>query len=133
MIEQTTEPKPQETAEANVYASVYKVLLAGMYTSTALFLAGIIGALIHPRFVPLTSDWVRSHYHWHVLLSGLKAADPTSVMLVATLLLILTPVARVAVSIYAFAVDRDYKYVVVTGTVLAVMALALVFGLLGLS
>ena len=34
-------------------------------------------------------------------------------MLIATALLILTPVTRVAVSIYAFTVDRDIKFAAV--------------------
>jgi uncharacterized membrane protein len=53
-------------------------------------------------------------------------------MLLATALLILTPVARVVVSIAAFLTDRDYKYVVVTSIVLLVMGVTVVLGLFGL-
>jgi uncharacterized membrane protein len=53
-------------------------------------------------------------------------------MLVATVLLILTPVARVVVSIAAFAADRDYKFVVITSIVMFVMLLTVILGLLGL-
>jgi uncharacterized membrane protein len=128
-----TEMEKQESVgEQNVYTGVYRVLLAGMVASSLLFAIGIIRALLHPEFIPLTPEWVRSQYHWGTFSKGIVALEPSSVMLVATALLILTPVARVVVSIYAFAVDRDRKYVFVTGLVLAVMALTVVLGILGL-
>lgn len=118
--------------EENVYAAVYHALLIGMYISTALFAIAIIRALIRPEFIPLSPEWVRGYYHWGVLRHGLATFDPVALMLVATAVLILTPVARVLVSIYAFAVDHDGKYVVVTGIVFAIMILTVILGLLGL-
>jgi uncharacterized membrane protein len=118
--------------EENVYADVYKVLIAGMYISTLLFIAGVLKALIHPTYIPLTSAWVREHSHWGVVWQGLPHADPTALMMLGTLLLILTPVARVLVSIYAFFVDRDYKFVVVTSIVFLVMLLTFILSQLGL-
>lgn len=120
------------STEQNVYADVYKILLGGMLASTALFLVGIVEALLRPQFVPLTSDWIKQHYHWAVLVKGVASFEPTSIMLVATILLISTPVARVLVSIYAFLVDRDYKFAAVTSLVFLVMVLTVVLGLLGL-
>lgn len=119
-------------AEANVYADVYRLLIGGMILSNVLFAAGILLALLHRRFVPLTAQWVKAHYQWSTLSHGLAAGDSISLMLLATVLLILTPVARVVVSVAAFAADRDYKYVVITSIVMFVMLLTLVLGLLGL-
>lgn len=128
-----TEPKPAEiSTEENVYTDVYRVLLGGMIVSSALFALGIVEALLHPRVIPLTPQWIQNHYHVNVILAGLEQLRPTALMLVATVLLILTPVARVLISIYAFAVDRDRKYVVITGAVFAVMTLTVILGLLGL-
>jgi uncharacterized membrane protein len=121
-----------EVLEENVYAGVYHALLIGMYISTTLFAIAIARALLHPEFVPLTGEWVRDHYHWAVLRHGLATLDPTALMLVATAVLILTPVARVLVSIYAFAVDRNTKYVVITGIVFVIMVLTVILGLSGL-
>lgn len=118
--------------QSNVYADVYDVLMAGMYVTTALFIAGLILALRHPAFVPLDPAWVSGHYHWRLVAGGLVHGDPAAYMLTATLLLILTPVARVIVSIYAFAVDRDYKYAAITSIVLLVMILTVVLSRLGL-
>jgi uncharacterized membrane protein len=53
-------------------------------------------------------------------------------MMLGTLLLILTPIARVLVSIYAFWGDHDRKYVVVTLIVMIVIILTVVLGRLGL-
>ena len=123
---------PPVLREGDVYADVYRVLLAGMYVTTALFVVGLILALLHPALVPLDPDWVSSHYHWRPVVSGRAHGDPSAYMLTATLMLILTPVVRVAVSIYAFAVDGDYKYAGITGVVLLIMILTVVFSRLGL-
>jgi uncharacterized membrane protein len=122
-----------DSSELNVYADVYKVLLAGMIVSTVLFAAAIVSALLHPEFVPLTPEWIKQHYHWAVIAAGIRSFDPTVIMLIATVLLILTPIARVAVSVYAFAADRDYKFVAVTLSVLLVILLTVILGLFGLS
>jgi uncharacterized membrane protein len=125
-----TEPQPQ--TETNVYDGVYHALLVGMLISSAFFAVGLIrGMLLHTRF-PLTPDWVRSHYHVSLVLRGLEHLDPTALMLVATVILILTPVARVIVSIYAFRADGDYKYVAVTSIVLLVMIATFVAAQFGL-
>lgn len=128
----TNAPVRPEVPEENVYADVYRVLLAGMYLSTTLFVVGLVLALLHPAFVPLDPAWIASHYHWRLVASGLLSADAAAYMLTATFLMILTPVVRVVVSIYAFAVDRDWKYVAVTSTVLLVMALTVVLSRFGL-
>lgn len=127
-----TEKQRIGNVEDNVYADVYRVLLAGMVLSTALFAIGVILALLHPAYVPLSAAWVRQQYHWRTFIHGLASANPGSFMLLATILLILTPVSRVLVSIYVFYVDRDRKYVVVTSIVFLVMVLTIILSRLGL-
>jgi uncharacterized membrane protein len=131
--EQTDATATKETpAELNVYADVYKVLLAGMVASTTLFLLAIVRALLlHPVY-PLTPESIRQYYHWSAFIAGIKSFDPLVIMMIASLLLILTPVARVIVSIYAFAVDHDYEYVAVTSIVLLLILATIVLGLFGL-
>lgn len=118
--------------EQNVYADVYRLLVAGMVVTNILFVIGLAVALLHPQYFPLSSEWVRSQYHWRTVIFGLAHGNPTSYLMLATLLLIATPVARVVVSIYAFFVDRDYKYVAITGLVLLVILLTVFLGTLGL-
>lgn len=103
-----------------------------MYVSTALYVLGIVLELLHPHFVPITPDYIQQYYHWSVVLHGLATWDPVAIMLVATALLILTPVVRVMVSIYVFATTGDRQYAVVTSIVFAVVAATVILGLLGL-
>ena len=124
--------KPKTSTEENVYAGVYRVLLGGMVASSVLFAAGIALALSHPAFFPLSAKWVREHYRVSWVLHGIVSGDPMALMMAATGLLILTPVARVVISIYAFAVDRDWKYVAITSLVLLIMIATAVAGWLGL-
>jgi uncharacterized membrane protein len=118
--------------ERNVYTDVYRLLVAGMIASVVFFSIGLILALRHPGQIPLTADWIRRHYHWSAIAHGLASGEPTTYLMIATVLLILTPVARVVVSIRAFFVDHDHKYVAVTSTVLAIMILTVVLGIFGL-
>jgi uncharacterized membrane protein len=118
--------------EQNVYTDVYRLLIAGMVVSTVLFLIGLVLELLHPQYFSLSARSVRQEYHWGILLHGLANGDPNAFMMVATVILILTPVARVVVSIYAFFVDSDLKYVSITSFVLFVMIVTVVFGFLGL-
>jgi len=126
-----TPPETPETEE-NVYIDVYRLLIAGMIISSILFALGIVLALLHPQYIPLSTRWVRSQYHVSTVVRGIMHGDPTAILLIATVLLILTPVARVVVSIVAFLVDRDYKFVVVTSIVFLVMVITVILGELGL-
>jgi uncharacterized membrane protein len=58
---------------------------------------------------------------------GVRALDPRAVIQLGLLLLIATPVARVAFSLVAFLRQRDRTYVVITSIVL----LLLLYSLLG--
>ena len=127
----TPPPKPTSTEE-NVYTDVYRMLIGGMIISSVLFALGIVLAMLHPQYVPLSARWVRSEYHVGVVVHGLLHGDPSAIMLLATVLLILAPVARVVVSIVAFLIDRDYKFVVVTSFVFLVMIITVILGELGL-
>jgi uncharacterized membrane protein len=59
------------------------------------------------------------------------ALRPASVIQLGLLLLIATPVARVAMSLVAFILQRDRVYVVVTLIVLAVLIFSLTGGIHG--
>jgi len=61
------------------------------------------------------------------VLSDASSGDSTAIMQLGLLLLIATPVARVAFSLAAFAIQRDRLYVVMTLVVLGVLT----FGMTG--
>ena len=62
------------------------------------------------------------------ILSDAFSGDGAGIMQLGLLLLIATPVARVAFSLVAFAVQRDRLYVVVTLVVLGVLTFSVVGG-----
>lgn len=51
-----------------------------------------------------------------------------AVMMAGLLFLILTPVARVAASVVAFVLERNWRFVVITGFVLLVLGVSFVLG-----
>jgi uncharacterized membrane protein len=59
------------------------------------------------------------------IVRGALAFQATSLIQLGLLVLVLTPVARVAFSAVAFGVQRDRLYVVLTGIVLVVLTLSL--------
>ena len=63
---------------------------------------------------------------WY-LASGGPSGDPRAARLIwaGLLILVATPVARVIFSLTAFAMQRDWSYVVITSIVLAVLAYSL--------
>ncbi len=59
---------------------------------------------------------------------GLLTLKPDAVILTGLLLLVLTPVLRVAVSIVAFWQERDYRYMVIATIVLLVLLIGFCLG-----
>ena len=53
--------------------------------------------------------------------SGLVSLDPLSIIALGFLVLLATPVARVALSLFLFAAERDRKFVYLTAAVLAIL------------
>ncbi|NVY97161.1 DUF1634 domain-containing protein [Lactobacillus sp. DCY120] len=62
------------------------------------------------------------------LVHGIGHFQAASIMMLGIFLLILTPVLRVVVSIYAFAKEKDYLYVIITTLVLVILAIAMIGG-----
>lgn len=62
------------------------------------------------------------------VLGGVLALKPYSIIALGLLLLILTPVIRVATSVLAFLYERDYLYVGITLFVLAVLVFGFIMG-----
>jgi uncharacterized membrane protein len=59
---------------------------------------------------------------------GLAHADPLSVVTLGLVVLLATPVVRVAVSIVAFGLERDWRYVAITVTVLVILVASFLLG-----
>lgn len=64
------------------------------------------------------------------IIAGAIALRARSIIQLGLLLLIATPIARVAFSLVAFALERDRTYVVITAIVLTVLLYSLISGAL---
>ena len=101
------------------------VLRGGVLLSVAVILGGIsyffalrfAGLLPHAGF-PDTLPGV---------VAGLLRGDPLAIVVLGLLILLATPVLRVAVSIAAFAIEEDRTYVMITALVLAILLFS-IFG-----
>jgi uncharacterized membrane protein len=63
---------------------------------------------------------------------GLQMGNPLAVIMAGLLVLLATPVLRVAVSVVAFALEGDLRYVTITFLVLLVLLASFVLGKAGL-
>ena len=102
------------------------VLRGGVLLSVAVILAGVcyyyvlrLLGRVPPSTFPDTLTEVGA---------GLKAADPVAIVTAGLLVLLATPVLRVAVSIAAFAIEKDRTYVIITAIVLAILLFS-IFGI----
>ncbi len=104
------------------------VLRGGVLLSAAVILIGVV--LFYIR-------WLGSGERLHVTSfphslgavgSGLAHGDPLAVIALGLLLLLATPVLRVAVSVITFALERDWLYTGITLLVLAILVLSFVLG-----
>lgn len=124
-------PPGERWSEHEVEQLIGNLLRIGVLIAAAVALAGGIA-------------WLATHGHlrpdYHVfrgqpaelrsvggVVGGALALHSAAIVQLGLLLLIATPIARVAFSLVAFAVQRDRLYVIITCIVLAV----LLFGLLG--
>jgi uncharacterized membrane protein len=104
------------------------VLRGGVTLSAGLLILGALlyyahtfssGTPAHPPPFPHTLAGV---FH------GLAQGDPLAILSLGLLVLLLTPVARVVVSILAFARERDWLYVAITTLVLLILLVSFLLG-----
>ena len=110
-----------------------RLLRTGVTLAAAVVLfGGILYLVRHGHEVPNFATFhgePESFKSPRAIFHGALALSARAIIQLGLLLLIATPVARVAFSAVAFAIERDYMYVVITLIVFAV----LLFSLLGSS
>jgi uncharacterized membrane protein len=96
------------------------VLQGGVILSSAVILIGLVMLLL--RGSGLSERYLATFPHtFSQVWTGLLGLHPQSIIALGLILLILTPVMRVAISIVAFALERDRLYVVITSIVLLIL------------
>ncbi|MGA8145507.1 MAG: DUF1634 domain-containing protein [Candidatus Acidiferrales bacterium] len=105
------------------------LLRTGVTIAAFVVLAGAIPYLMHHGAAQPDYHSFRGEpehlRHVSGILKGSSTLDPAAIIQLGLLILIATPVARVAFSVFAFAEERDWMYVLVTLIVLGLLLYSL--------
>ncbi len=121
--------RKSDWTDQKVEVVIANLLRAGVTLAAAVVFAGGVVFLIRHGFAP-------THYRafvgepsdlrqWKGILRSASTFHGRGIIQLGILFLIATPVARVAFSAFAFALERDWLYVGIAGFVLAVLTYSL--------
>ena len=127
---------PRDAKVRQVELLISHLLKIGVMTSLAVVVIGtVISFARHPDYVTqppalrhLTTPGAAFPHTVREMWAGLKEGRGQAIVVLGLLLLIATPVMRVAVSIFGFLYEGDRVYVVITTVVLALLVLSFVIG-----
>jgi uncharacterized membrane protein len=116
---------PEETPHrAERWTSI--ILRFGVWISAGLMMSGLLMAgLVPSSIVPLNSPSFISVAG--LLLSG--SINPGTLMFAGLVVLMFTPILRVATAIGGFAVERDWRFVIVSSIVLLMLASEIIYSI----
>jgi len=115
------------------------LLRVGVVTSLVIIVAGTVLTFVdHPSYVSshaaldrLTGEEARFPHTLPAVVTGVRNGDGPAVVMSGLLVLIATPVVRVAVSIFAFVYQRDRTFVLITSIVLMLLLASFALGKAG--
>ena len=114
---------------------ISRVLRAGVAISLALIVAGtVVSFLRHPDYVDSTRALERltepgtAPSTIGAVVEGLRGGRGQAVVMVGLFVLILTPIARVTMSLALFLRERDRAFSVLTAAVLGLILLSILLG-----
>ncbi len=119
--------------------TISTILRVGVATSITIIAAGLVLTFVHhPDYFssrPALGTLIdaRANYTASVgaVIKGAREGRGQSIVMIGILILIATPVARVAASIALFAAEHDRAYVAITSVVLLLLILSFVIGAAG--
>lgn len=103
-------------------AAVSLTLAGGVTASMTLMAGGFALALLRGGPIPAQATPMSG------LATGLRAFDPAALMSLGLMILLATPAVRVAVLVWQFARRREWVFVAISLTVLAVLAASVAIG-----
>jgi len=115
---------------------ISRLLRIGVLTSLCIIILGTVISFTHHtdyrhstgELIRLTSDKAEFPSTLPQVWRGVRAFEGRSIATFGLLVLIATPVLRVAVSIFAFIYEHDPTFVLITTLVLALLLLSFVLG-----
>ncbi len=124
-IQEQTQEKPAKT---NVSANtiIGWILQGGVILSASVITLGLLLLPTRPGGLSV-QRLLDFPYSLSQVVQGLLILRPQAVIALGLILLIATPVTRVAVSIITFALERDRQYVVITSLVLAILLFSMFY------
>jgi len=124
--------RPRGVTDRNVQVWIATLLRVGVIAAACIGLAGGVAHLVrHAADVPSYGSFhaePAALRHVADVIRGAVSLDTASVVQAGLLLLIAVPIFRVAVSIIAFALERDWLYCVVTALVMGILLFSLLGG-----
>jgi len=125
-------PSPFSWTDERLETIVANLLRAGLWLAASVVaLGGIVFLLRHGRAIPQYGSFVGEPLELRTIpgiIRGSTTFHGREIIQLGLLLLIATPVARVAFSVVAFVLERDRLYVIITLIVLAVLLFSLAGG-----
>jgi uncharacterized membrane protein len=112
------------------------LLRIGVFTSLALIVIGTILSFVHhPAYLTspaelqrLTQAGAAFPFTWQAVVAGVQDLQGRAIVTLGLLILIATPIVRVAVSVLAFIYQKDRIYTLITIAVLCLLLLSFVLG-----
>jgi uncharacterized membrane protein len=103
---------------------ISNVLKIGVLISAAFLIIGLSMLILTGDTSCPTGDM---SLEWFI--SGLGAVTPSHIIFTGFLILVSTPILRIAASVMIYLQQRDYAFAAITGIVLAVMLYSLTMGI----
>jgi uncharacterized membrane protein len=127
---------PHNARTRAVELLISNLLRIGVITSLGLIVIGTVISFVHhpdylshpPALQRLTQPGAAFPRSVREVVHGVADGRGQAIVAVGLILLIATPVVRVAVSIVAFAFEGDVQYVIITTIVLALLLLSFALG-----
>lgn len=122
-------PSERESLVRRAELIISGVLRGGVVLSAAIILLGVVlYYLRNPRANPAIAQPEPFPHSLTAVLTGVAHANGLAVIALGLLILLATPVIRVAVSILAFALAGDRLYVAITALVLLILVVSFIAG-----
>jgi uncharacterized membrane protein len=104
------------------------VLRGGVLLSAGLLILGALLYFVRVLWGGAPANPLSFPHSLGDVISGLADGDPLAILALGLVVLLLTPVARVLISIFAFARERDWLYVGITTLVLLILLVSFLLG-----
>lgn len=122
-------------SDRDVASLVGRLLRTGVITASVIaFIGGVIYLAVHgaeqPRYT-IFNGAPANLRHLRGILDGVLSLNGPAVIQLGVVVLLATPILRIFLSAIAFAMEKDYLYVVITLIVLAVICVGMIGGLGG--